>query len=111
MSNLSQFNNANLKFNKNQKFTFNNTSAQSTAFDSETVAIYVTIRGSDMGGHIEIGSNPTATSSSFRVQGESTNTLQKAPAPLFVAVDSGQKLAAFQNTSNTMECYIMELKY
>ena len=112
MSNLSQFTGGLLKFNKTQAFGFSNVSTQSSAFDSATVAIYVSIKGDDVGGYINIGSDPTATVASFFVKGHN-RTNENNPGGWFgpIGVEAGHKLAAINSDSSNQTCYIMELKY
>lgn len=113
MSNLSQFTGGLLKFNKTQAFGFNNVSTQSSAFDSATVAIYVVIKGSDIGGYINIGSNPTATIANFFVKGHNTGAENYPDGQAFgpIGVEAGHKLAVINSDSSNQTCYIMELKY
>jgi len=113
MSNLNQFSGGLLKFNKTQAVGFNNVSNQSAAFDSQTVAIYVSIKGDDRGGYIEIGSNPTATTTSFFVKGhQQASEINPDGLPFGpIGVEAGHKLAAVNVDSSNQTCYIMELKY
>lgn len=113
MANLSQFNGGLLKFNTTQSFSFTNTSTQSAAFDSATVAIYVVIKGSDIGGYINVGSNPTATTGNFFVKGHNTGAENYPEGQAFgpIGVEAGHKLAAINGDSSSQTCYILEMKY
>ena len=115
MSNLSQFTGGLLKFNKTQAFGFTSTSVQSSAFDSATVAIMITIKGADIGGLIAIGSNPTATAGSFFVKGFNDGNELSPAGETFgpIGVEAGHKLAVINANldSSNQTCYIMELKY
>jgi len=111
MSNLSQFTGGLLKFNKNQKLSVDGSSVQSAAFDSDTVAIMITCLASSAGEvFVEIGSNPTATSSSFAFLSFSDSTANQNCVPIGpIGVEAGHKIACI--TSGSSDLHIMELKY
>jgi hypothetical protein len=113
MSNLTQFNAGGLlKFNKNQSFTANTSSAQSAAFDSDTVAIIVSAKGNDEILYFTIGANPTATSGDFYYR--AFNIANDGYGGGYyigpIGVTGGEKLAALTDSSS-LSVTIMELKY
>jgi len=113
MSNLNQFTGGLLKFNKNQIIGFNENSVQSAAFATDTVAIIVSVKGSDIGGYITIGSNPTASTADFFVKGHNTNGENYPNGEPFgpIGVTAGHKLAVIGADSSGQSIYVMELKY
>lgn len=114
MANLSQFNGGLLKFNKNQYMAFSGASAvQSTAFDSETVAILISCRRAEDLVHIEIGSNPTATITSFFIRGYNESGEQNGGGQVVgpIGVTPGHKLSAIAAGGGNTGVHIMELKY
>jgi len=112
MSNLSQFTGGLLKFNKNQRFQSDGASAQSAAFDSDTVAIIIaSVAQQSQEGFIEIGANPTATSSSFVILSSSNSSSSDSSGFTIgpIGVEAGDKIAGFN--AGATYFHIMELKY
>ena len=114
MANLSQYTGGLLKFNKNQSIlTVQGTSTQSAAFDSNTVAIYISCRREEEDAYIEIGSNPTATiSSSFYIRSYDNSNPGYGGGYVFgpIGVEAGHKVAVVGG-GNNLNVHIMEMKY
>lgn len=114
MANINQFTGGLLKFNKNQTIlTIQGTSTQSAAFDSATVAIYISCRRDEDDAYIEIGSNPTATiSSSFYIRSYVSSGSQNGGGYAFgpIGVEAGHKVAVIGG-GNNLNVHIMEMKY
>ena len=117
MSNLSQFTGGLLKFNTSQTINNPETSTQSAAFQSDTVAIAIGGRTNDSTQrtiHFSIGSNPTATTTSPVMPNVASDGVSSAGiggAYLILGVNAGDKIACIRSGGNPVTAYIIELKY
>lgn len=83
-----------------QNLTLGAASVQSTAFGSNTFAVYVSSTGNC---HIRLGTAPTAVA---------TDMLVKATdPPLLLKVAPGEKIAVIQDGASTGTCNIIEVTH
>jgi hypothetical protein len=102
-----------LKFNVSQNFSYGSSSAQSNAFDDNTVAIMLSARNNtDKVANFTIGTNPTATSSHGHLMCHNDNASyadQRVFLKLFIDKGTSQKVALIG--ANTGLGNIIELKW
>ena len=117
MSNLNQFTNGILKYNTQQSFSLGGSSVQSSAFQSDTVAIMIASVADDTmgaGAYFDIGTNPTATTSNVMMPrvGAVTGAQQNSGSGhMTIGVNGGEKLAALRSSGYNVDVNIIELKY
>ena len=119
MSNISQFRSGLLKFNTGQLIgTLTDSSEQSAAFQSDTVAIAIGSVGMaspSCGVHFTIGSNPTATTGDVLMPHVSASDSFSDKTPtggyLIIGVNAGDKIACLRAAGNSVKASVIELKY